>query len=917
MNHFDNHQRIGRNHAQAIKKQQQAERRGLFSLFRRKKNTAEQHLDTDYQNEYYSDDDYAESSEHRRYQNRTRDHQDYDDSDNYDSGSDHGSYEDGDDDNEPPKKRTWLRSLFWFGVKSFIAVGSLVAIYGVYLDSIIRDRLDGAVWQLPVAVYSRTINLEPGSPYTVTQLTQLLQSMQYRQVTRVIRSGEFTVNKDSTIEIWRREFAFPDVKEGIIKAKVYFNKNSIQRIENLETGRELALFRIDPRLITLLQSPNGEQRLFVERERFPETLVDILIATEDRNFYNHEGVSLYSIGRAVVANLVAGNKVQGGSTLTQQLVKNIFLSNERSYKRKINEAYMALILDARYGKERILELYLNEVYLGQIGDEEIRGFPLASLYYFGRSIDEISVDQQAMLVGMVKGAGVYNPWTKPENTIKRRNVVLKIMQNLGYLDQASYDMFSARPLDVRPRGGVISPQPAFMQMVRNDLGIQFTDEKLKLLSGAKIFTTLDPVTQDAAEKSLQQGIPELRTSTKLNDIEAASVIVDRFTGEIRAMVGGSDTQFAGYNRALLARRSIGSLAKPAVYLSALSQPDNYRLNTVLKDEPISLKQPNGSTWSPNNYDRKFRGSVLLVDALAKSLNIPTVNVGLAVGLKNVDQQLLNLGVPEKQITSLPSVLLGAINLTPIEVAQMYQTIASGGNRALLSSVRVVMDENNQVLYQSFPQATTAVLPEAAYLTLYGMQQVVERGTGRALLTDFSKAHLAGKTGTTNDLIDSWYAGIDGKEVAIFWVGRDNNQSSKLTGTSGALKIYQHYLANQAPMPLNIQRPTSIADIYIDDAGNFSCYKTSRTIPVWTNRPNEICQQQNTYSNYGSGYDANTPQNNAATFDENGNLILQQNQINTPSPNQHLLNNQPQNPPANSGQNNQNDSQEWLNQMFGQ
>ncbi len=417
----------------------------------------------------------------------------------------------------------------------------------------------------------------------------------------------------------------------------------------------------------MLQSPNGEQRLFVKRSGFPDLLVDTLLATEDRHFYEHDGISLYSIGRAVLANLTAGRTVQGASTLTQQLVKNLFLSSERSYWRKANEAYMALIVDARYSKDRILELYMNEVYLGQSGDNEIRGFPLASLYYFGRPVEELSLDQQALLVGMVKGASVYNPWRNPKLALERRNLVLRLLQQQQVIDQELYDMLSARPLGVQPRGGVISPQPAFMQMVRQELQAKLGD-KVKDLSGVKIFTTFDSVAQDAAEKAASEGIPVLKKQRKLADLETAMVVVDRFTGEVRAMVGGAEPQFAGYNRAMQARRSIGSLAKPATYLTALSQPNQYRLNTWIADAPVTIRLSNGQTWSPQNDDRRFSGQVMLVDALTRSMNVPTVNLGMALGLPAVVDTWTKLGAPKNQLNAVPSILLGALNLTPIEVA---------------------------------------------------------------------------------------------------------------------------------------------------------------------------------------------------------------------------------------------------------
>lgn len=757
-------------------------------------------------------------------------------------------YEDDDEDEEPMprkgkgkgRKPRGKRGWFWLLLKLFIVFVVLMAIYGVYLDQKIRSRIDGKVWQLPAAVYGRMVNLEPDMSITKNEMVKLLEATQYRQVSKMTRPGEFTVQANS-IEMIRRPFDFPDSKEGQVRARLTFDGDRLDTIENMDNNRQFGFFRLDPRLITMLSSANGEQRLFVARNGFPDLLVDTLLATEDRHFYEHDGISLYSIGRAVLANLTAGRTVQGASTLTQQLVKNLFLSSERSYWRKANEAYMAVLMDARYSKDRILELYMNEVYLGQSGDNEIRGFPLASLYYFGRPVEELSLDQQALLVGMVKGASIYNPWRNPKLALERRNLVLRLLQQQQVIDQELYDMLSARPLGVQPRGGVISPQPAFMQLVRQELQSKLGD-KVKDLSGVKIFTTFDSVAQDAAEKAAVEGIPALKKQRKLSDLETAMVVVDRNSGEVRAMVGGAEPQFAGYNRAMQARRSIGSLAKPATYLTALSQPNQYRLNTWIADAPISLRQPNGQVWSPQNDDKQFSGQVMLVDALTRSMNVPTVNLGMSLGLPAIVDTWQKLGVAKDQLHPVPAMILGALNLTPIEVAQAFQTIASGGNRAPLSALRSVIAEDGSVLYQSFPQAERAVPAQAAYMTLWTMQQVVQRGTGRQLGAKYPGLHLAGKTGTTNNNVDTWFAGIDGREVVITWVGRDNNQPTKLYGASGAMSIYQRYLANQSPVPLNLVAPEDIVDMGVDSSGNFVCGGGMRTLPVWTSNPDSLCQQ---------------------------------------------------------------------------
>ena len=772
--------------------------------------------------------------------------------------------------NKPRRKRTWLWLLFKLG----IVVAVLVAAYGVYLDQKIRSRIDGKVWELPAAVYGRMVNLEPDMQISKNEMVRLLNATQYRQVSAMTRPGEYTVQANS-IEMIRRPFDFPDSKEGQVRARLTFDGDHLETIENMENNRQFGFFRLDPRLITMLQSANGEQRLFVKRSGFPDLLVDTLLATEDRHFYEHDGISLYSIGRAVLANLTAGRTVQGASTLTQQLVKNLFLSSERSYWRKANEAYMALIVDARYSKDRILELYMNEVYLGQSGDNEIRGFPLASLYYFGRPVEELSLDQQALLVGMVKGASIYNPWRNPKLALERRNLVLRLLQQQNVIDQELYDMLSARPLGVQPRGGVISPQPAFMQMVRQELQAKLGD-KVKDLSGVKIFTTFDSVAQDAAEKAATDGIPALKKQRKLPDLETAMVVVDRFTGEVRAMVGGAEPQFAGYNRAMQARRSIGSLAKPATYLTALSLPNQYRLNTSIADAPITIRLPNGQTWSPQNDDRRFSGQVMLVDALTRSMNVPTVNLGMALGLPAITDTWVKLGAPKDQLHPVPAMILGALNLTPIEVAQAFQTIASGGNRATLSALRSVIAEDGTVLYQSYPQAERAVPAQAAYMTLWTMQQVVQRGTGRQLGAKYPGLHLAGKTGTTNNNVDTWFAGIDGGQVTITWVGRDNNQPTKLYGASGAMSIYQRYLANQTPTPLVLTPPEDVVDMGVDGSGNFVCSGGMRSLPVWTTTPDALCRQgEQIQQQQLEQQQANNP------FNQSGQQPQQQNQQQQP------------------------------------
>ncbi|MWN32258.1 bifunctional glycosyl transferase/transpeptidase [Gilliamella sp. Pra-s54] len=734
--------------------------------------------------------------------------------------------------------RRFLALLF----KLFLVLTSVAIIYGIYLDQQIKERIDGDVWELPAAIYGQIIDLEPDSEHSLNDVVTILIGAQYRQQeAKATRPGEFIVSNDA-VEIYRRPFTFPDGEEQAFRVKITFYDNRIDRITNLDTGRDFGLLKIDPKLITMMRSPNGEQRLFVPLKEFPHSLLQTLVATEDKRFYEHHGVSLYSIGRAIFVNLTTG-RTEGGSTLTQQTVKNLFLTNERSLSRKIREAYMALILDARYSKERILELYLNEVYFGQAGSEEIHGFPLASLYYFGRPVNELTLDQQAVLVGMVKGASLYNPWTQPQQVIERRNVVLKLAQQQGIIDDELYNLLSQRPLSVLPKGGVISPQPAFMQVVRNELRKQL-GSKADHLSGMKIFTTFDPVAQSSAEQAVTNQIENLRKSTN-KELQAAMVIVSRETGEIRSIIGSAEPRYPGYNRAWLMQRAIGSLAKPSTYLTALGQPDHYQLNTWLNDSPLSIKLDGGKYWEPKNYDRKFRDRVMLVDALALSLNVPTVNLGMELGLDATKNTLQSLGIPSERIPNLPSRLLGALELTPLETAQMFQTIANNGQRSPLSILRYVLTDKGELVYQSYPQQLQAVSQQSAYLTTYAMQQVVNSGTSRSLKAKYGSFNLAAKTGTSNDSRDSWFTGIDGKNVAVIWIGLDDHSPMKLTGATGALKIYSEYLQNNPPKKLILPLPQNIFMAPIGSDGQWQCDGSGvRSLPVWTTNPQNLCAGNN-------------------------------------------------------------------------
>ncbi|MDG6895996.1 penicillin-binding protein 1B [Volucribacter amazonae] len=755
------------------------------------------------------------------------------------------------------KKKTASFRANWkiFLCKCIFTMFCLVAFYMLYLDSKIRNKMDGQIWHLPAEVYSRIESIRTENQQSMDEIKQLLLDNGYRQTTMLAAPGDFKIEQNSLVLI-RRAFPFPDQAEAQRVFRLRFQQDKLQVIEDLVNQRAIESFRLAPKLIAMLQSEN-EERLAIALQNYPRLLIDTLLLTEDRRFYEHSGISLIGITRAMLTNLKAGYTVQGGSTITQQLVKNLFLSNDRNLIRKANEALMAVILDWRYDKNRILETYLNEIYLGQSGDIQIHGFELASQFYFGRPIREISLDQIALLVGMVKGPSLYNPWRNPNNAMERRNVVLKLLVDHKVIGQELYEILIKRPLGVQARGQITRNYPAFIQTLQKELRENLAEYKAGTLLGARIFTTLDVNQQRYAEQAVIQGVKALQEKTKNPYLQSAFVVANYHTGEIKALVGGVQTQYAGFNRAVNAQRQIGSLVKPAIYLTALSKPEQFRLNTPIQNQPITIRTKGSPPWQPRNYDRKYSGSVMLMDALVRSLNIPTVNIGMQVGLSEVIATQKKMGWDKIAIPHVPAMLLGSYAISPYDVTKLYQVIANEGYKINLTTVDVVVNRQGKIIYQPNQTGEQVVPQQAAFQTLYTMQQTVERGTGRSLQREFAHLHLAGKTGTTNDARDTWFVGIDGKDVATVWLGRDDNGETKLTGASGALQIYQHYLQQANIKPLKLTTPAEIQWVGINSYGGWDC-NSSRTIPVWAKPNQRFCQPQTVNSNTMPNNNDSTP-----------------------------------------------------------
>lgn len=685
-------------------------------------------------------------------------------------------------------RRPW----FWRFMFRLLAIGLvLLAGWTVYLDAVITARFEGRRFEVPSRVYARPLELFDGASVSVGALERELELSGFE---RGAAGAPGSYQRDGGhFTIRTRGFSFPDGDEPVRKIALTISGDRVQDFRVIQ-GEDAPIVRLAPARIGGIYPAHKEDRVLVELAEVPALLPATLLAVEDRNFYDHFGLAPLSIGRAMLANIRAGRIVQGGSTLTQQLVKNLFLTRDQTLLRKANEALMSVLLELHYEKDDILQTYLNEVYLGQAGTRSIHGFGLASQFYFGQSLKDLEVQQIALLVGMVKGASFYNPRRNPDRALERRNLVISEMEQAGLIEPERAARARGLPLGVTDRPSYSENlYPAYIDLVRRHLARDYKEEDLRT-EGLRIFTTLDPAIQYAAEFAVSDTLPRLGGEALAKSLEAALVVTSKDSGEVLALVGGKDPRFSGFNRALDANRQIGSLVKPFIYLSALQQPERYTLMTPVLDKSFILEFDDGRRWQPKNYSGKERGEVPLHEALSHSYNLPTVRVGLDIGVDVVSDTLTAFGV-DTPISRYPSMLLGSISLSPITVAQIYQGLATSGFNTPLRTIRQVTDASGEALSRYNLEVEQVADPAAVHLVQYAMQETMREGTGRSAYNTLPRQlALAGKTGTTDNGRDSWFAGFSGDLLAVAWVGRDDNGGTPLTGASGALPVWTRFMA---------------------------------------------------------------------------------------------------------------------------
>ncbi|MGN0903192.1 MAG: penicillin-binding protein 1B [Succinivibrio sp.] len=721
-----------------------------------------------------------------------------------------------------PEKKSVKKRFAVFSIKATLAAFVILALLFVYFDSVVLSKFGvDDKWVLPAVVYSRPLELYPEQKLSLKQMEYELKLLKYRRVKNPQAPGEYAVNNSKErVVILRRPFDFPDGAEPKLAIAVDFNGQRVSSIINADTREELGYVRMDPVLLDRINRIDPkEDRIFIQLNEVPDRLITTLLEIEDRSFKTNCGVNFLAIGRAFVKNFIAGSVVEGGSTITQQLVKNYFLNSSRNYTRKFKEIIMALIMNQRYSKDQILEAYLNEIYLGQNGAAGIYGFGLASYFYFGVPVSELSQEQMALLVGIIKGPSYYDPWRHPEKALERRNVVLTVLHKRGVINATEYAQYMARPLGVIKRGSMnYSKTPAFMGVLKKEIASNSEFGKDFLSgNGIKIFTSLDPQAQQAAEIAVEKELNQIERETGRKGLEAAMVVSSWRTAEVSAVVGSRTPQYEGFNRVMEGRRQVGSVIKPFVYLTAFH--NGIHLGTMINDVPITVKLSNGKLWQPKNDDKQYHGLIPTYVAMARSMNIPTVKIGMRVGINHVKETLMDLGIKKERIPNYPSMLLGTIELTPFEVAQLYSSLATDGAYRDLTTLRTVVKDGKIVYERKSSMVKPTIDPKDSYLTLYVMMKATQIGTGRRIGRLFPNINIATKTGTTNDNRDTWTVGIDSDQVVATWVGFDDNKSTGLFGSSGAMRVYARFLTERGVNSLELKRPDGIKFVNFNSAGN--------------------------------------------------------------------------------------------------
>jgi penicillin-binding protein 1B len=699
------------------------------------------------------------------------------------------------------KRRILLISAL--SVALFAVLLSAFSLYMAYEK--IKNLGKGPDWHVPSRIYSSETPLKPGMNIEAIGIDARLKRLRYHQAKKVGSPGDFRKTGEAYF-IYLHPFDYPDEKTEPRMIKLALDGSTIKQVTDPDNGREIDDAALEPEDFATIYDQSFEDRMLVTLNDCPKVLIQAIIATEDRKFYDNWGIDPLRILKAGMVNIKEGKISQGGSTITQQLVKNLFLTSDRKFSRKIKELWLSIVLNLLYSKDQILEMYINEVYLGQRGNASVCGFGRAARVYFDKDVKDLNLQQAAFLAGIICSPNLYSPWKHPKDALERRNTVLAIMYNQGIIEEKDYKKAVKTKLGVAPFSPKTRYAPYFVDYILNQISGEIPEGDLAK-GGYSIYTTLDMSVQLSAENSLAKGLKNMGGSS----LQGAVAAVNPNTGEILAMAGGRSYAYSQYNRASQMRRQIGSLIKPFVYYTALKS--GYTLNRMLDDSPFSMPQSDGTEWTPSNFDNISHGSITVADALIQSYNIATVRLGLDVGVSAVASTIRDL-FPGYKIKENPSLLLGTLESSPLDMAIMLSAFANGGYRVKPLSVKAVKVKDDVVYRGVSSSPKSALEADPVYLVDFCLMDVMRFGTGKTAAGYGMPDGVCGKTGTTNDLRDSWF-GCFTKDISLVsWVGLDNNSPAGFTGATGAMPISAMVMASLGPVR-QVSKPENIVLLDID------------------------------------------------------------------------------------------------------
>jgi penicillin-binding protein 1B len=752
------------------------------------------------------------------------------------------------------------RPILFFLVATVALVAVATAVVVAWYGRIVEARMEGPRWRLPARIYSDSWAVRPGDALGPDDVIRRLVRLRYTDSGKAeMTAGQYHLVK-SRLAVWVRD---RESAEGLVRggtASIEFSGRRVAAVKSLPAGAPLAWVVFEPEVVGSVFDAKMEDRTLVRLSDVPKVLVDAVLATEDRDFYSHSGLSFRRLAGAVVQSVTRGRSVRGTSTLTQQLVKNMFLTPERTLKRKAVEALVAFIVESRYSKDEILEAYLNQIYLGQKGSVSVTGVEEASRFYFGRSVSQVELPEAALLAGLISSPGRYSPFRHPDRAKERRSVVLKGMLDLGKIDNAAYEKALASPL-TRVKGpptGIVAPHfvDFLMKQVRAE-GPETRED------GLAIYTTLDPEMQAAAQTAVRGGLEELEKAhrnLRLEDedeaLQGALIALDPATGAIRALVGGRDYQVSQFNRVVQAKRQPGSLFKPFVYLTAFARRDLPKPITAAStyiDEPIAIAwgAVEEEVWVPKNYDGQFRGAMTARQALELSINVPTARIAVTPLsprqslLFDIVQTARRAGITSP-LRPYPSLSLGAFETSPMEIAGAFATFANGGFRVEPTALLGFVGPSGRQVMSRNAKLERAVDSDALTVLVSILQGAVTRGTGASARRLGAQGIFAGKTGTTNDGRDAWFIGFAPRLLVAVWVGFDDNRGLGLSGSAAAVPIFAEFARRlpahyfETPFPVS----PGVVTVVIDPASGMfrtdACPQSFAELFVSGTEPTEPC-----------------------------------------------------------------------------